>query len=125
MSNPTRTMLTVCQAIFSGDWQAMLRFAERYNPEAKNLGVEAKNLGVQLGRRFREIIGTRNRSQFWSSVTKCDSPAAADGVVVDGDSLRDVQRAIRLCAEGESVMIELDGKIIGKLIPAQQTQAPG
>jgi hypothetical protein len=104
-------MLAVCQECFGGDWQAMLEYAKRYDADKR----ERDNA---LGKPFRKIIGTRNRTTFWESVTNCEAPAASGEVIVDGDSLRGVQRAIRLCTDGSTVAIESDGKIIGRLIPA-------
>jgi hypothetical protein len=106
-------MLAVCEQCFGGDWQAMLGFARRYNPEKQDREV-------QLGKRFREIIGTRNRTKFWHAVAVCGDVAASEEVIVDGDSLQEMQRAFRLCADGTTVTIQIDGKIIGRLIPGSQ-----
>jgi hypothetical protein len=118
MGRPTRIMLEVCQACFGGDWQAMFRFARNYDPLAKERDVE-------LGKRFRDIVGTRNRSDFWEAVAKCNRPSDAAATVVDGDSLCGMNRAIQLCSEGETVVITVNGKIIGKLIPEIRSSGNG
>ena len=66
----TPKMQEVCKKCFNGDWQAMLDFARDYTPDARNPDV-------QLGKRFRDIIGTRNRSTFWRSVDARSSSSAS------------------------------------------------
>ena|SRR5438105_11549052 len=110
MDKRTRAMLAVCQACFDGNWAAMLEFARHYDPNVRDREVK-------LGRRFREIIGTRNRTDFWRSVTKCGKPDPSGEEVVEGDSLQGIQRALRLCMEHVPVKIAVNGKIIGILNP--------
>jgi hypothetical protein len=102
-------MNDVLQKCFGGDWQAMLRFARRYDPAAREPSD-------WLGKQFREIIGTRNRSQFWNSVTKCEGPDSS-GKIVDADSLIGLLNAIKRCEQGETFLIRVNAKIVGKLIP--------
>jgi hypothetical protein len=111
MPKPTRVMTKVCQQCFLGDWPAMLAFARQYDPNTRERDA-------RFGKQFRDIIGTRNRSQFWDSVTKCggsDSPRQ-----VDGDSITGLQGAIKRLDHGETALISVNGRIVGKLSPFRQ-----
>jgi hypothetical protein len=100
--SPTRVMIEVCEQCFGGDWQAMKEYAKRYDPTGS----------PPLGKVFRELIGSRNRSQFWLDVEERDAPD-----VVDGDSISGMKRAIELCKQGVSSSIAQAGNVIGKLHP--------
>jgi hypothetical protein len=109
MPQATRIMIEVCQKCFGGDWHKMSDFARKYDPNVRDRGV-------RLGRQFREIIRTRNRSHFWNSVTKCDGPDSPEATI-DGNSLLGLQAAIKRCEQGETVSIRVNGRVVGKLIP--------
>jgi hypothetical protein len=100
-------MLEVCTTCFGGDWVAMQKFAR--NHDSNNKAV--------LGQSFREIIGTRNRTDFWQDVATREAPAPADENVVDGDSLSGISLAIERCRNGVSSVVTINGKIIGKFVP--------
>jgi len=109
MMLPTKVMTQVCTRCFSGDWKQMKEYARRYDP--------AKN--PPLGKTFRDLIGNRNRSEFWREVAKRDVHMATDEIA-NGDSLSGMIQAVDLCRQGRSISIVLDGKIIGKLVPATE-----
>jgi hypothetical protein len=100
-------MLDVCATCFGGDWVAMQKFARRHNENNKE----------ELGKAFREIIGTRNRTMFWQDVASRESPSSSAEEIVDGDSLDGIKRAIERCRKGKSTLVTLAGRVIGKLIP--------
>lgn len=81
-------------------------YAKRYDPTQN----------PPLGKQFRELIGSRNRTQFWQDVAERDAPTASSEVV-DGDSVSGMKRAIELCSQGVSIGIALEGKVIGTLAP--------
>src|SRR5580698_8353266 len=107
MAQPTRTMLEVCTTCFSGNWAAMQKFARNHDSENKAV----------LGLPFRQIIGSRNRTDFWKDVATRDVPTSTDENIVDGDSLNGILQAINRCSKGISTAVTINGKIIGKLIP--------
>jgi hypothetical protein len=106
-NEPTRVMRDVCERCFRGDWQAMLDHARTYDPRNP----------VDLGKAFRDIIGTRNRTEFWASVTRRLPSAPSDEVAVDGDSVAGMALAVQSCCEGKTVAVQLRGTTIGHLIP--------
>lgn len=106
---PTRVMLDVCNECFGGDWKAMARYAKHYQPTNSK----------PLGKAFRKLIGTRNRTEFWKQVALRNLPVSSVELV-DGNSITGICRAIDLCRQGNSVAISIGGKLIGTLVPESE-----
>lgn len=58
---PGSTWDRTCRELFDGDERRMLEWGRRYLGAYPDVHGEAFHLGV----RFREIVGARNRSQWW------------------------------------------------------------
>lgn len=65
----------VCRELFAGDERAMLAWARRYL--AAYPRVEGPEF--HLGARFREIVGARNREQWWRTAAAALEARLADG----------------------------------------------
>ncbi len=103
-------LLNVCEQCFAEDWQKMMTFARHYDPSKTDRNI-------RLGKRFREIIGTRNRTKLWNSVAASESRVVRDEIIVDGVSLQGLQCAIQSCMEGLTTISQLEGRVIGRLVP--------
>jgi antitoxin (DNA-binding transcriptional repressor) of toxin-antitoxin stability system len=107
-------MLQVCAEYFGGDWNAMKAYAEGYDPTRPQ----------SFGKTFRDLVGSRNRTEFWRDVAERDAPKASRQVA-DGDSIAGMKNAIELCRRGTPVAITVEGKVIGTLTPVPRTNERG
>lgn len=106
-ANCPPSILRVCKELFSGDMDSMIHYAKEYAAGSRK----------DLGRTFREIIGTRNREKFWNRVRELEMNQDPDCVVINGDSLADWSRALDQCKKGRKIKVQIGGRIIGTLVP--------
>jgi len=100
----------VCEECFGGDQQRMLAHAQEYSPEKSFLDGN-----LHLGKRFREIIGTRNRTTWWARARELLEELAVEQPA--REIALDVGPILAALRRGQQVRLTEGDEVVATLVP--------
>lgn len=100
----------VCDECFGGDLTRMLGYAREYSPERTFADGD-----LHLGKRFREIVGTRNRTTWWGRARELLEELVRRRA--RPPATLDVGPVLEALRRGEEVRVTEGAEVIATLVP--------